>query len=214
MSNDKIKDSYQNSKNLPRLSTGDNIRFGTDPNDNTTTFRHDYRVNRNAKAKAFNDSRKVFDGIKSDYVNYPNKYKYNPRRPPNNLQLRSDFFKNDIYCDEDKPHSYRTSYRTDYQKVDPIRSYPFVTKEDFDTTLNEIFPKETRIHPLNKQSVTHDNFDGKPSEPIKRANKQEIEKEIVDILEHNYVGDPDNKKISIAHSSYIAPEITIVSNYN
>jgi len=69
--------------------------------------------------------------------------------------------------------------------------------------------REVRNYPIDKQSVTHKNFNGKTIPPIKRANKQEIEKEIVDILEHSSGSDLDNKKISIAHSSYIAPEITI-----
>jgi len=64
MSNDKIKNAYENSNNLPKLGNKDHIQFGTDPDDHITTHRHDYRVNRAAKAKAFNDSRNVFDGIK------------------------------------------------------------------------------------------------------------------------------------------------------
>jgi len=68
MSNDKIKDSYLNSKNLPKYGNVDNIRFGTDTDENTTTFRHDYRNNKAAKAKAFNDSRAVFNGIKVNII--------------------------------------------------------------------------------------------------------------------------------------------------
>ncbi|ORX41756.1 hypothetical protein BCR36DRAFT_363712 [Piromyces finnis] len=277
MSNDKIKDSYQNStRNYPNNSNVDNINFGTDDNDNTTTFRHDYRVNKAAKAKAYNDSRYVFNNIKEitneiplnltfkddqvkeslmhadyknpnvedkdkfkrvnpgtydtnrylkvnnnlgdeatdpklsvfkrDYVNYPNKYKYNPRRPPNNPQLRSNLFKNDIYNDENQPRTYDTNYKLDYQKFDDtVQNKPYIYNEDFNTTLNEIFPKESRNYPVQKESVTHNNFNVKTISPIKRANKQEIEKEVFNIVG----GDSEDKMISIAHSSFIAPEITI-----
>jgi len=65
---------------------------------------------------------------------------------------------------------------------------------------------------MKKQSVTHKNFNQKEIPPYYRASKYEIEKEYIDIIEHNNAGDPDNKKISITHSSYIAPEITIGKN--
>jgi len=284
MSNEKIKNAYEDSNNLPKLGNRDHIQFGTDPDDLITTHRHDYRVNKAAKAKAFNDSRNVFDGIKeiitgiplnltwnddrvkqsimhsdytapnvddkdktkrvnpgiydtnqylrtnnklgekdtdpklsthqSDYVNYPNQYKYNPRRQKSDYQTLYGLFKNDVYNDETLPRNYRTCYKTDYQDFDsPVRRDPIFMKTDFDTTLNEIFPKEVRTHSIKKQSVTHKNFNEKPIPPIERANKQAIENNAIDFLEHtNFETDADNKKISIAHSSYIAPEITIDRN--
>jgi len=76
-----------------------------------------------------------------------------------------------------------------------------------------ILNREVRTHSIKKQSVTHKNFNEKPIPPIVRANKQAIENNAIDFLEHtNFETDADNKKISIAHSSYIAPEITI-GNY-
>ncbi|ORX77095.1 hypothetical protein BCR32DRAFT_295849 [Anaeromyces robustus] len=158
-----------------------------------------------------NDNNPKLTTFQSDYVNYPNKYKYNPRRPLNS-KYDHGLFKNDIYNDENKPGSYRTSYRTDYQKIEnQVKTEPLPMKTDFNTTLNEIFPKEVRTYPLDKESVTHNNFNlnAKDMPFIKKVNKQDVEYNYVDFIEHSNVGDSDNKKISIAHSSYIAPEITI-----
>jgi len=38
--------------------------------------------------------------------------------------------------------NYGTSYDNDYQKINnPVKANPCVVKKDFETTLNEIFPK-------------------------------------------------------------------------
>ncbi|KAG4095425.1 hypothetical protein H8356DRAFT_944955 [Neocallimastix lanati (nom. inval.)] len=281
ISNDKTKESYQNSKILTKFNTIDNIKLDIEGpkgfKDVTTTHRYDFRNDRAERTKVFNNNRKVFDGIKdietgdllnlswefdpvkesltrkdytipkvdekdrfkkaksdtyntnpylktynkqdndhpklsitkTDYVNYPDKYKYNPRRPLNS-KFDNHLFQDDVYNDESKPRYYRSCYETDYQKVDhPVRAKSYSHMESFDTTLNELFPKEFRCHSMKKQSVTHKNFNQKEIPPYYRANKYEIEKEYIDIIEHNNAGDPDNKKISITHSSYIAPEITI-----
>jgi len=287
MTDDTLKNVYNNFKNIPKLTLLDNIKLDTENQgykNICTTQHNDYKYNKDDEMKAYNDSKKIFNGAKeiikgiplnlsnndelvkesltkndyqvpkveekgkfkrinptiydtnqylktnnklnekddnpklstfqNDFVNYPNKYKYNPRRPPN-CYYDHHLFHNDIYNDENSPFSYRTSYNNDYKKIDnPIKSTPYPLKFDYDTTLNEIFPKEVRNHSLKKESVTHKTFTKKDMEPINRVNKYEVEKDYVDIIEHNYnfSNNSDNRNISITHSSYIAPEIAIDRN--
>ncbi|ORY83381.1 hypothetical protein LY90DRAFT_663814 [Neocallimastix californiae] len=128
-----------------------------------------------------NDNDPKLSIFKTDFVNYPNKYKVNPRRPPN-YNFNHHLFHGDVYDDENSPMNYGTSYDNDYQKIN---------------------------NP--KQSVTHKNFNAKNAPPVEHAKKYDVEKLYVNIIEHNYTDNSNNNNnISIAHSSYIAPEITIV----